>query len=184
MLKDKKNFEGLTLEIENPAGTARMGIGEKPWRTEMKHHYGYIPGTEGVDGDGIDVLFPAHKFWSNTIYVMHQNNPSTGEYDEDKLLVGFEDLDKAVKSYRDSYDEPEKFIGPITEWTVDELKDVLKASKGKPGKLDNTAKARWLKKKPRKKGWKDPDLAEKLEKKAFFVRLGLMAMEESRARKR
>lgn len=144
MLKKVKEFEGLHLKIEQPAGTARMGRGGKQWRREMGYNYGYIEGTEGVDGDEIDVFFPPHKFWSNKIYVIHQVNPTSGTYDEDKLMCGFESEEDAIEAYKMHYPDPDKRLGPITLWNAEELKEILKKTKGKPGKLDKDARTKWL----------------------------------------
>lgn len=144
MLRTHKTFNGLSIVIENPAGTARMGRGHKDWRTLMHFHYGYIPNTQGADGDEIDVFFPSHKFWSTKVFVVHQKKRGEDEYDEDKVMVGFEDRRDAVKAYCMSYEDASLYLGPITEWEVDELVEVLKRSEGKPGRLDAEAKKNYL----------------------------------------
>ncbi|EJX10849.1 hypothetical protein EVA_00451, partial [gut metagenome] len=49
------NFD---ISIENPAGSTRSGVDAngKKWETKMQNTYGYMRGTEGVDGDHIDVF--------------------------------------------------------------------------------------------------------------------------------
>ena len=46
------------ITIENPAGSTRKGVDAdgKQWSTTMANTYGYIKGTESVDGDHIDVF--------------------------------------------------------------------------------------------------------------------------------
>lgn len=186
---DYKNFHGLHLEIENPAGSRRAGTSgpsKKLWISDMPHNYGYIPNTVGVDGDEIDVFFPAHKFWSSKIYVIHQRKRGKEEYDEDKLMVGFEDKERAIAAYKQSYDKPELTIGPITEWEVDELKDALRNSDGSPGKLDESAKKKYV------KSYVDPTPEEepvpykkiqkkyKLPDKTAMLRLGLEVLNARR----
>ena len=144
MLRRSKNFHGINFEIENPAGTTRAGRGFKDWSRDMQFHYGFIPNTLAVDGDEIDVFFPPHKMWSTKVYVIHQRKRGTDEYDEDKLMVGFEDWDAAKKAYRMSYGDPDLYMGPVTVWEIDELKEALKKSGGEPGKLDGSARKKWL----------------------------------------
>jgi hypothetical protein len=96
-------WQGLSLRIENPAHTVREGIGEDgvPWRNLMQAHYGYITGTRGADGDGIDVFlgpFPE----SERLWVLNQTD-AAGAFDEHKLLAGFVDERHAVDAYRLSY---------------------------------------------------------------------------------
>lgn len=46
------------ITIENPAGCVRKGVDAdgKEWSNTMTNTYGYIRGTEGVDGDHIDIF--------------------------------------------------------------------------------------------------------------------------------
>lgn len=145
------NYHGMEFLYENTPGTVRSGKSPdgKPWRTVMQHNYGFIDKTEAVDGDEIDVYFPPSGPpdgvpLTNKIFAIHQRRPWDGKYDEDKLMVGYKDRQHAVESYKKHYDTPSKFLGPITEWTAEELKKVLDKSKGKPGKLDEKAKKKWL----------------------------------------
>ena len=52
---------GLNVTIENGKGSIRSGKGPdvKPWSVEMPAHYGYVKGTEGADGDQMDVFIGA-----------------------------------------------------------------------------------------------------------------------------
>ncbi len=54
--KGKVSLHGLQLSIENPRGSIRSGTSANgtPWSVQMPHHYGYILGTEGRDGDHVD----------------------------------------------------------------------------------------------------------------------------------
>ena len=49
---------GLDISIENPQGSVRRGVDEdgKAWENRLQHHYGYIRGTEGNDGDHVDAF--------------------------------------------------------------------------------------------------------------------------------
>ena len=55
--KRKIPWRGMTISVENEAGSVRSGTDPngKPWRVKMRHTYGYLNRTEGVDGDHVDV---------------------------------------------------------------------------------------------------------------------------------
>ena len=53
----------------------------------MNNDYGYIRGTQSVDGDHIDV-FLGPDLKSPNIYVVDQVNPD-GSFDEHKVMYGF-----------------------------------------------------------------------------------------------
>lgn len=188
MLRTSKNFNGLELTIENPAGTARAGRGFKDWRSQMHFNYGYIPNTVGVDGDEIDVFFPPHKFWSTKIYVIHQRKRGKDEYDEDKLMVGFEDKEEAVKAYSMCYDDAELYIGPITTWELAELIAVLKKSNGEPGRLDDESKRKFLTKsetvnaEKEEPGYGQAKKDLNLREKSSYLWLGLEAIVRASSR--
>jgi hypothetical protein len=54
----------------------------------MVYDYGYIKKTSGADGEEIDVYMGPHDS-APTAFVVHQLDPATGVYDEDKLFLGF-----------------------------------------------------------------------------------------------
>mgnify|MGYP003299752740 CR=1 FL=1 len=56
--KGHVRIDGYDVTIENPKGSVRRGTDAsgKQWEQEMQNTYGYIRGTEGVDGDHIDVF--------------------------------------------------------------------------------------------------------------------------------
>ncbi len=124
------NFQGLAISIENERGSYRQGIDDhgKPWRTFMHIAYGRIQKTEGVDGDPVDVYIgPVHD--SKDVFVIHQNDPVTGRYDEDKTMIGFNNSIEAKMSYLRQYDRP-GFFGSMDRYNMDEFKSLLKNRKG------------------------------------------------------
>jgi hypothetical protein len=108
-------FAGLPITLEHQAGDVREGVDKdgKPWRTVMRYPYGYIKRTMGVDGDQVDV-FVGPDEGAKYVYVVHQRHPDTGEYDEDKCMLGFASEDDAVEAYRAHYDRPDAFFGDVT----------------------------------------------------------------------
>jgi len=131
-LQGELNFQGLKIAIENRKGSVRKGVdndGEE-WRTKMFYPYGYIKGSnEGVDGDKVDVYIGPNKE-SRKVFVIHQKDPETGKYDEDKCFLGFDDELHARDAYLAHYDDY-RFLGDIVEMDIDEFKQKLKIYKGK-----------------------------------------------------
>ena len=121
----KKEFNDLVVNVENSAGTDRVGIDKdgKEWRTHMKYDYGFIHAQKGEDGEGLDVYLGPDEEAKN-VFVVHQNKPDTGKYDEDKCMLGFENQKAAKKAYLDHYDS-EKFFGGMTVVQMDEFKDIV-----------------------------------------------------------
>ena len=121
--KGKVRLHGLDISIENPKGSTRKGKDQdgKEWSSEMKHHYGDIKGTTGADGDSIDV-FIGDKPESQKVFVVDQIDPKTGEFDEVKVMMGFDDAETAKSGYLSNYDKNWKGLGEITEASVEDFK--------------------------------------------------------------
>ena len=121
--KGKVRLHGLDISIENPKGSTRKGKDQdgKEWSSEMKHHYGDIKGTTGADGDSIDV-FIGDKAESQKVFVVDQIDPKTGEFDEVKVMMGFDDAEAAKSGYLSNYDKNWKGLGEITEASVEDFK--------------------------------------------------------------
>lgn len=97
----------FNITIENPKGSVRSGIdteGNK-WETIMQNTYGYIRGTEGVDGDHIDVFLSDDiDGWNGRrVFVVDQYNED-GSFDEHKVMLGFNETDDAEAAYFANYD--------------------------------------------------------------------------------
>lgn len=96
------------ITIENPAGSLRKGVDAdgKEWSTQMANTYGYIKGTEGVDGDHIDVFLHENmdEWNGRKVFVVDQTN-TDGSFDEHKVMLGFNDKDEAMTAYLANYDK-------------------------------------------------------------------------------
>lgn len=98
----------FNITIENPKGSVRSGIdaeGNK-WETTMQNTYGYIRGTEGVDGDHIDVFLSddIDEWNGRKVFVVDQYNED-GSFDEHKVMLGFNEADDAEAAYFANYDK-------------------------------------------------------------------------------
>lgn len=96
----------FNVSIENPKGSVRSGVDVtgREWTHTMQNTYGYIRGTEGVDGDHIDV-FLANDIdgWNGSrVFVIDQYNED-GTFDEHKVMIGFNDEADAYAAYLANY---------------------------------------------------------------------------------
>ena len=62
----------------------------------MNNHYGYVKRSLGADGDQVDV-FLGNNPSANHVYVINQNDPKTGKFDEHKVMLGFDSFESANK---------------------------------------------------------------------------------------
>ena len=96
------------ITIEQPQGSIRRGKDEngKKWESKMHNTYGYFRGTEGVDGDHIDVFLSNDiDGWNgHKVFVVDQYNPD-GTFDEHKVMLGFNDVDEAKSDYLANYEK-------------------------------------------------------------------------------
>ncbi len=120
------NVQGFDITIETARGEVREGKDEngKPFSNTMNHHYGYFKRTEGHDGDKIDV-FIGNNPNSETVFVIDQVNPETGEFDESKVTLGFTSREEAKDAYMSNYEAGWEGFSAITEVGVEEFRKWL-----------------------------------------------------------
>jgi len=100
----------------------------KEWRQVMNNTYGYLRGTEGVDGDHIDVFLSDHlDDWNGTVYVVDQVDES-GNFDEHKVMYGFNSMDEAEDAYLSNYEDGWQGLGAITGVSKEEFKKWVDSS--------------------------------------------------------
>jgi len=123
------NVDGYDITIENPKGSTRSGVDASGnrWESTMHNTYGYIRGTEGVDGDHIDV-FLSDNPTSGKVFVVDQVNPGTGEFDEHKVMYGFASEKEAREAYLANYEEGWQGLGKITEVSREEFQKWVQSS--------------------------------------------------------
>ena len=123
----------FNITTENPKGSVRSGIdteGNK-WETTMQNTYGYIRGTEGVDGDHIDVFLSDDiDGWNGRkVFVVDQYNED-GTFDEHKVMLGFNEADDAEAAYFANYDRnwAKKHKTMLTGVNLEEFKKWIESS--------------------------------------------------------
>ena len=121
------DYKGIKIHVENLRGSVREGTDAsgKKWRTNMRHHYGEIVGTKGVDRDKLDVYVGPHSD-VDEVYVIHQNHPGdhpskAGKYDEDKVMLGFSTPKEARNAYLAQYTRPD-FYRSMTIMPLEQFK--------------------------------------------------------------
>lgn len=126
----RARIAGLDISIENPQGSTRSGVDPdgKPWSNEMQSHYGYIRGTEGKDGDHVDVFIKAGTpaDYAGPVFVVDQVDPKTGRFDEHKSLIGFASEEEARAAYQASYAKDWNGLRAITPMAMDQFKAWVK----------------------------------------------------------
>lgn len=121
-------LNGFDITIENPAGSIRSGkdASGKEWSVTMQNTYGYIRGTEGVDGDHIDVYIGSNPE-SDQVFVVDQVNPD-GSFDEHKVMMGFDSAKEAEAAYLSNYETGWQGLGQITDVALDVFKEWIESS--------------------------------------------------------
>lgn len=124
-------FGALRVAVELEAGSYRAGVDRDgtPWQVRMNWAYGYLVGTEGEDGEGLDCYLGPDPT-APCVYVVRQLRPDTGDWDEDKILLGFRSMDEARTAYLMQYSD-EAFFGGIREIPLDAFEALLRVQRGK-----------------------------------------------------
>lgn len=121
-------LDGYDITIENPKGSERSGTDRdgNSWSITMNNDYGYICGTESVDGDHIDIFLSDNPV-DGKVYVIDQINED-GSFDEHKVMYGFNSTDEARDAYLSNYSPGWKGVGTISEVSKDEFKKWIDSS--------------------------------------------------------
>ncbi len=130
---EHRRVDGYDISIENKKGSIRRGkdANGSEWKSEMHSDYGYIRGTEGMDGDHIDV-FLSDAPEQGDVFVVDQYNPD-GSFDEHKVMYGFADgkaaLDAYLANYEQGWEQTRRL--DVTGVSKDEFKKWIQSSKRK-----------------------------------------------------
>ena len=122
----KTTYAGIPINIEVMSGDYRIGYSRGgKWKKRMFVHYGFIPRTEGADGEEVDVYLKPDPKKDADVYVVRQMKFQKGEksYDEDKVMLGFDSLHHAKSSYLQHM--PEKAFGGIYKISLEDLKSLI-----------------------------------------------------------
>ena len=116
------DFYNLQFQIEYMKGDVRSGVDSSGnhWEQEMFSHYGYFLNLEGEDGEKLDVYVnPDGQY--NKLFRIIQLHPLTKEFDEYKIMIGFDSADEAKKEYLLHYPDNWQGCGGVKEISLKEL---------------------------------------------------------------
>lgn len=122
--KGRVTMHGLPLTLETAKGTTRSGTNKqgKAWSITMQDDYGYIRRTVSeADGDHVDV-FIGPDVDSYMVYVVDQDDPETGKFDEHKCILGCRTKAQAEEVYKRNYDPNWKGFAGIKSMHMNEFK--------------------------------------------------------------
>jgi hypothetical protein len=146
--KKTLTWGGLTMKFEYLTGDTRSGVNGatgKEWSRKMRDNYGYVPGTygKGKDGDAIDVYFSDTPV-DGPVFKVRQKK-RTGEYDEDKYMVGYGTAHEAKKAFLRNM--PEWAFGSMMGMSMNGFRKLVGQSQRqvRPPKDDAAEHARVLK---------------------------------------
>lgn len=116
-------LHGLDVSIENPRGSVRSGTAPDGtrWQNTLAHHYGYIRGSEGKDGDHLDVFLTDDAENATAAWVVDQKNKD-GAFDEHKIVIGPKSEAEARAAYLANYDAGWDGLGAITSMPMEAFK--------------------------------------------------------------
>lgn len=119
-IKKKLKVQGITIWLEWLKGEERTYYNHDPlkvnskgkldYKTKMKADYGYVPKRYDADGEDLDIyLGDNHE--STKVFILKQIRPSDGSFDEHKIMLGYDNIEEAKKSYLAHM--PKKYLGSI-----------------------------------------------------------------------
>lgn len=122
-------FHGLPISIENPAGSTRRGKDPKTgrkWKSVLPWDYGYIKGVKGRDKDQMDIFMGPNP-QSQKVFIVNQRADhkqviAPHNFDEHKVMLGFDREADAVKGYRDAYPRGWEGHGSTSVMTLPQFK--------------------------------------------------------------
>ena len=117
--KGHTRWNGLDFTIETPKGGTRTAV-DGSWKVEnLPTHYGYIRGTEGADGEQVDMHLGDEPD-SPMVWVIDQVDHKTKKFDEHKVMAGFKKRTDALDAYHRSFSDGKgkERVGGITPMPV------------------------------------------------------------------
>ena len=121
-------WEDIPITLEAPEGGVRRGLtpeGER-WQSRMGAAYGYIKGTEGGDGQHVDVFLGPNPEQRQNAFVLDELDRDTGKFRQHKVFIGFDNVGAAVRAYQQSQGKSIEDIAGIGELSIPELKEWLR----------------------------------------------------------
>lgn len=131
--KGHLRWAGFDVSVETPKGGTRRAADGSWVVHDMPAHYGYLRGTEGADGEQVDVYLGGHPDEADTVWIVDQVDAKTGKFDEHKVMAGFKTEEQAVKAYHRGFSDgkgPDR-LGAITAIPLDRFKTWARSRRAK-----------------------------------------------------
>lgn len=124
------NFHGLAITIEWRKGDRKPDKMDPDWSYQLNADYGFFDGTTSPEEEEMDVYVGDNKE-SQRVFMASLLNYD-GEFQEFKVLLGFDTRKDAERFFCDQYSESK--CGPFMEMTMADLKDWIDLQKPKAAK--------------------------------------------------
>jgi hypothetical protein len=125
-------YKTLGISIESLAGSVRSGIGKdgKVWTVVMPSDYGGVKGTKKgtQDGDLLDCYLSTNPSDTASVFVIDQVDAETGNPDERKCMIGFQDEKQATDCYKRAFSDGRghERIGAVTKLDFGQFEQWIK----------------------------------------------------------
>jgi len=122
-VKKIEDFQGLRIKIDRPKGFVMRGkdAAGKEWVRTYQVDYGFLPKTDGGDGEGLDVFLGPARDASTAFWITQSK--ADGSFDEYKLVLGAKTRNEAIKIYTDHV--PRRFMKSVVPISVGMVKSLL-----------------------------------------------------------
>lgn len=138
VLDDRRRWRGLDVSIENRSGSTRHWVdGTRSGSSIMFVDYGYFRLSRDNDGEHVDVFLGQTPDDAGVVWVVKQmRSPKFTTFDENKVLIGFEDGEVARQTYLAHYDNP-RFFGGMSGFEAEAFAEFMRIHRRvpEPGEL-------------------------------------------------
>lgn len=124
------DFHGIAITIEWRKGDRKPDKADPEWSYAVNQDYGFINNTTSPEEEELDVYIGDNKE-SERVFMaslLHED----GEFNEFKILLGFDSRKQAEEFFRCQYGECR--CGPFMEMTMADLKDWVQLQRPKAAK--------------------------------------------------
>lgn len=123
MAIEKVEYQGIPVTLDRPRGFVQEGRDENgnPWKRLYRFDYGFIPKTEGGDGEDVDVFLGPNPNAPTSWWAVQTK--SDGSFDEFKVFMGFSTFALAKGCY--NIHIPPRFCAGFFAIPVNAIKSIL-----------------------------------------------------------
>jgi len=126
---EERTFAGLPILVDRPKGFVQTGTGRdgSQWSRTYLYDYGYIPNTQGGDGEGLDVYLGPNEDAEHAYWIA-QRTFGGDDFDEWKVFLGFPSPARAELAFR--LHTPGELLGPTFSVPVAAMRTLLNLEPG------------------------------------------------------